>query len=258
MSDGFTYNPKRKRNCFNPNSPDPFKLSRSKIELFYDCPCCFYLDRRCGMARPPGFPFNINSAVDSLLKSEFDQYRASQTPHPYMTQNQIDAVPFQHEQIEVWRSNFEGIEYLHPATNFLVTGAVDDVWVYPDGTLIIVDYKATSKKGEVSLDAEWQRGYKRQMEIYQWLFRMNGFKVSNTGYFVYCNGISTAERFDEVVRFKVSILPYTGSTDWLDQALLDIYSTLSQPTKPDPHPNCPHCAYRLATYSLEAPKPTLI
>ena len=54
--------------------------------------------------------------------------------------------------------------------------------------LHIVDYKATSKDDEVNLDAEWQDGYKRQMEIYRWLFINNGFKVSDTGYFVYANG----------------------------------------------------------------------
>ncbi|MEI9966803.1 MAG: hypothetical protein WDN67_04185 [Candidatus Moraniibacteriota bacterium] len=41
---------------------------------------------------------------------------------------------------------------------FLFSGGVDDVWVAPDGELIIVDYKATSKDGEVTLDAEWQGG----------------------------------------------------------------------------------------------------
>jgi hypothetical protein len=30
-------------------------------------------------------------------------------------------------------------------------------------------------------------GYQRQMEIYQSLFRKNGFKVSSTGYFVHCS-----------------------------------------------------------------------
>jgi 2-isopropylmalate synthase len=36
------------------------------------------------------------------------------------------------------------------------------------------------------LDQEWQDSYKRQMDVYQWLLRQNGLKVSNTGYFVYC------------------------------------------------------------------------
>ena len=33
---------------YNPDSPTPFALSRSKVELFMGCPRCFYLDRRRG------------------------------------------------------------------------------------------------------------------------------------------------------------------------------------------------------------------
>ena len=62
------YNSKRTRNLFDPNSEKPFKLSRSKIDLFWECPRCFYFDRRLGVGRPPGFPFALNSAVDHLLK----------------------------------------------------------------------------------------------------------------------------------------------------------------------------------------------
>ena len=64
------------RRLYNPASTQPFALSRSKVELFMNCPRCFYLDRRLGIARPAGFPFNLNSAVDALLKTEFDRYRA--------------------------------------------------------------------------------------------------------------------------------------------------------------------------------------
>ena len=65
---------------------------------------------------------------------------------------------------------------------------IDDVWVNPAGELMIVDYKSTSKDEKIEvLDKEWHDGYKHQMEVYQWLFRRNGFKVSDTGYFVYAN-----------------------------------------------------------------------
>ena len=66
------YNPQRTRNLYDPNDSQPFRLSRSKLELFLECPRCFYLDRVRGIGRPPGFPFNLNSAVDTLLKKEFD------------------------------------------------------------------------------------------------------------------------------------------------------------------------------------------
>ena len=105
------------------------KLSRSKLELFTQCPRCFYLDRRLGVGRV-GFPaFTLNSATDTLLKKEFDIHRADQTPHRLMAANNIDAVPFQHEMIDEWRENFKGVQYLHEPTNLLITGAVDDLWM---------------------------------------------------------------------------------------------------------------------------------
>src|SRR3989338_3788923 len=62
----------RTRNIFNPKSKEPFKLSRSKIELFLQCPRCFYVDRRLGIGRVSGPPFTLNTATDTLLKKEFD------------------------------------------------------------------------------------------------------------------------------------------------------------------------------------------
>ena len=53
------------------------------------------------------------------------------------------------------------------------------------------------------------------MEVYQWLFRKNVFKVSNTGYFLYCNGNTDKEAFDVRLNFDVKIIPYRGNTDWV-------------------------------------------
>ena len=55
-----------------PDKDDFYKLSRSKVDFFLNCPRCFYIDRRLGINQPSGFPFNLNSAVDNLLKNEFD------------------------------------------------------------------------------------------------------------------------------------------------------------------------------------------
>ena len=118
------YTGRKTRNLFDPHSNVPFKLSRSKIELFINCPRCFYLDRRLGVGQPPGFPFALNSAVDKLLKKEFDLHRNKQTIHPLMKANGINAVPFKHEKLNLWRDALHGgIEYLHKPTNLLLTGA---------------------------------------------------------------------------------------------------------------------------------------
>lgn len=249
MSDYYKAN--RTRNMYNPKSEESFKISRSKIDLFIKCPKCFYLDRRLGIGQPPGYPFSLNSAVDKLLKKEFDMHRAEGTPHPLMKAYGLKAVPFVHERMDEWRDSLRrGVTYHDKDTNLLITGGVDDVWVNPDGELIIVDYKATSKDEEVTLDAEWQIGYKRQMEVYQWLFRKNGFKVSDTGYFVYCNGNSDKEAFDSKLEFDIKILPYTGDDSWIDSKISEIKKCLDG-RMPDPNPDCDFCNYRKAVNEVD-------
>lgn len=241
------YNPRRIKNLFNPQSNEPFRLSRSKIDLFLNCPRCFYLDRRLGVGQPPGYPFSLNSAVDTLLKKEFDIHRAGQTAHPLMKTYGVDAVPFEHAKINEWRDALRGgITFLHKPTNFFITGGIDDLWVSPTGELIIVDYKATSKNGEVNLDADWQIGYKRQMEIYQWLFRQNGYKVSKTGYFVYCNGDTDKEAFDGKLEFNVKVIPYNGDDSWVEPTIIEAKKCLMSDKIPPAKKDCDFCQYTKA------------
>lgn len=250
---GVYYNPKRTRNIFNPDSKEPFQLSRSKIDNFLKCPRCFYLDRRCGVGQPPSFPFNLNSAVDTLLKKEFDAHRTHNKIHPLMETYGVDAVPFDHPKMDEWRDALRrGIKYFHEPTNLIIQGAVDDVWRdNKTGELIIVDYKATAKEGEVSLDADWQIGYKRQMELYQWLFRKNDFRVQDIGYFVYCNGKTDRLAFDGKLEFDVSLLPYEGKTEWIEPTLMSIRRCLTSTSLPESGGECDFCSYRSAVREIE-------
>lgn len=235
----------RSKNTYTPGSVTPFKLSRSKIELFERCPRCFYLDRRYGIGQPPPAPYTLNSAVDGLLKKEFDAHRAAATRHPLQEHYGIDAVPYDHQDIGSWRENFEGVRTHHRPTNFIVFGAVDDVWQNTGGELHVVDYKATAKDSEINLDADWQIGYKRQVEIYQWLLRQNGHSVSDTAYFVYVNGRKDKQAFDGKLEFDVHLLPYQGSADWVEGALARIKKLLENDALPDSSPQCEYCQYSL-------------
>lgn len=246
------YKPNRTRNIYDPDSKELFRLSRGKIDNFITCPRCFYLDRRLGVAQPPGYPFSLNSAVDKLLKKEFDIHRVKGTKHPLMGKYGINAVPLAHEKIDEWRDSLRGgITVRVDDTNVVITGGVDDMWVTPTGEYIVVDYKATAKDDEVTLDAEWQDGYKRQMEIYQWLFRKNGFKVSDTGYFVYCNGKLDNEAFDSKLEFEVKLIPYKGNTDWVEDTILKAIECLKSDKLPDCGSDCDYCKYREAVKQYE-------
>jgi len=238
------YNPQRTSSLYDSASTDPFKLSRSKIDLFLNCPKCFYYDRKLGVGRPPGFPFALNSAVDHLLKLEFDIHRVAGTKHPLIEKYGINARPVAHEDLDKWRHNFTGIQYLHQPTNFLIYGAIDDLWQNPKGEYIIVDYKATSKDEDITeLNKDWQIGYKRQMEVYQWLLRQNGYKVSDIGYFVYCNGQRDRKAFDAKLEFDVTLIAYKGDDSWVEKTITEAHKCLNGDKIPNADPNCDYCNY---------------
>ena len=232
---------------YKPGQKTAFKVSRSKIELFMQCPRCFWLDVRLKIKRPDGPPFNINKTIDELFKKEFDSYRLKSEPHPLMLKHKIKAIPFTHKDLNTWRTNFTGVVALHDTTNLHVFGAVDDIWVNDAGELMVVDYKATSKQSDVSIDSDWQISYKRQIEVYQWLLRHNGFKVSDTGYFVYTNGRLDMDGFNDRVEFRTKIIPYTGSDAWVEPTLKKMKkcmeSDMPQVGTAAMGGECDYCAY---------------
>jgi hypothetical protein len=220
------------------------------LELFLECPRCFYLDRIHGVARPDGMTFSLNLAVDALLKKEFDAYRLKGQPHPVMTMYGVEAVPFKHPDLTTWRDTPTGIRALHGPANFDVFGLVDDVWVHPDGKIAVVDYKATSTPATITLDDK--HSYKRQLEVYQWLLRGNGFEVSDTGYIVYVNATRDREMFNKTLEFGIQILPYTGSDAWIDDALKGAKECLIHDVIPPSVEECEWCNYRRDALSAEA------
>lgn len=235
---------------FDPHATEPFRLSRSKLDLYMECPRCAYLDLRLGVRRVSGPSFTLNNAVDELLKREFDTHRVRGTAHPLLKSYGVDALPLDDPRMEEWRDALRrGISTHHQASNLILRGGVDDVWVTPKGEFIVVDYKATSKKEGPTTTNDLYDSYKRQVEIYQWLFRQNEFAVSDTAYFVYVNGKSDAEAFDAKLEFDVVLIPYKGNSRWVDQALMDLKDMLMSDSIPKVGKAfnggpCDYCVYR--------------
>lgn len=232
-----------KKGKYVPGMKEPYELSRSKVELFQNCRRCFWLDRRCGIAPPGPAPYTLNSAVDELLKREFDGFRASHEVPPLLKRAGLRLYPAQRPELDQWRNNLKGVRVLDHATNLIVYGAIDDLWVDDTSTYYVADYKATAKNGEVSLDADWQIAYKRQVEFYQWLLRGNGLRVSDEAWFVYANGKRDRPSFDGTLLFDISLIPYKGTGDWIAPTLKDIVSLLNEPHPPAQASECDVCAF---------------
>ena len=213
------------------------KLSRSKLELFLDCPRCFWLEMNKGIKRPPPAPYTINTAIDGLLKKEFDVCRENGVAHYILKKYNINAIPYKCDQINTWRANFTGIQFHHKPTDFLVFGAVDDVWVNPEMELIVVDYKATGAKEYKIYDS-----YKRQMEVYQWLLRQNGYKVSKTGYFLFAKVNKEGGFAEGKLSFDLYLEPQEGDILWIENAIQNARKAIDGPV-PSPKTECVYCQF---------------
>ncbi len=218
------------------------QLSRSKIDLFVECPRCLYLDVARAIPRPSGPPFTLNLAVDSLMKAEFDRYRASGEPHPLFATVGLDAVPFPHPDLDRWRHNFTGVRWLDKETGWTLFGAVDDLWKARSGELIVADYKATAR-AEMPTSNNLYPSYRRQMDVYQFLVRRQDFKVNDRGWFVYTNGDRHAGGFGDKLCFTTSMVPYDGNDDWVLDAFRRAVATVEGGSIPDSGKDCKHCAY---------------
>ena len=240
---------KKKNSMYSPHQYEPFKISRSKFGDFLTCKRCFYLDRVKGLEQPKTPGWALNLAVDFLLKKEFDHYRKIQKPHPIMKKNNLNFVPFEHNEIDNWRDSLRGgISYLDKATNLIIYGGPDDIWYdLKSKQLVVVDYKAQSKKIVLEkrqyLNDPFHQGYKLQMDTYVHILRKMGFKTSDKSYFLVCNAEKTYEAFNAKLLFETKLIEYDTKTDWIDESIKDMKKILDSKELPKRNIHCENCAY---------------
>ena len=239
----------RKGSIYQKGTNETFKISRSKFSNFLDCARCFYLERVKGLKDPSMPGWSLNSAVDELLKKEFDDYRKLQMPHPFILKNNLKLIPFQHEQMDYWRNALSGgISYLDENTNIELHGGIDDIWFDPDKKeLVVVDYKAQSNNTPVEtvtyLKSQYHQSYKVQMDVYVYILRKMKFKVSDTAYFLVCNALKTPEKFDAKLHFDLTLVPYKTNTSWVEDKIKEMKKTLELKEVPEINKYCEKCMY---------------
>jgi len=207
----------------------PIQLSPNSINLYYECPFCFWLEKRLGIRRPQPFPYALNIAVDSLLKKEFDIYRKKREPHPLLIDNNIQAGLFSDQnKLNQWRSNFEGIRYYDPNIEATLFGAVDDVLEFPDGKLAPLDYKSTGSKVPTVYDR-----FQIQMDIYTFLLEKNGFSTTKKGYLAFYV-VDKENGFGDRLPFRKELYEITTDPTYV-QGLFEEAVKLLRNNKPPGH-----------------------
>ncbi len=209
------------------------QLSPNSLNLYLECPHCFWLDKNLGIKRPPPYPYALNSAVDSLLKEEFDTYRAKNLPHPLLKDNNIKAHLFGNQKLlNQWRNNFAGVRYFDEQLQATLFGAVDDVLEFDDGKLAALDYKSTGSSAANVYDR-----FQLQLDTYTFLLEKNGYQTARKGYLAFYI-VDKSKGFIDRLPFRKEVLEIETNPSDIYEIFKDAVVALREDPKGTPPP--PH------------------
>ena len=215
------------------NNERPIKLSPNSLNLYYECPLCFWLDKRMGIRRPQPYPYALNAAVDVLLKEEFDKYRKKGELHPLLVANNVPAKLFPNQKLlNEWRNNFEGIRYYDAELDATLFGAVDDILEFTEGKLAPLDYKSTGSKVPTIYDR-----FQLQMDIYTCLLEKQGYKTVRKGCLAFYI-VDKENGFDGKLPFRKEIHMIDTDPSYVQGVFKEAVELLRKDAPPAHNPDC--------------------
>jgi len=157
------------------------KLSPSSINLFLECPRCFYLQIVKGIKRPETIFPSLPNGMDKILKEHFDRFMERNELPPEIKEKCAGYKLFKNKPLlDLWRNNKKGIEFLDPNSNILLHGAVDNILVKGD-KLVILDFKTRG----CPVKEDTHEYYQVQMDLYNLLLRKNNYSTEDYTYLLF-------------------------------------------------------------------------
>ena len=212
-------------------------LSPSKLNLFQDCPLCFWLHMVRGIRRPESIFPSLPSGMDGLIKKYFDKYRAlGKLPPALEGKVQGNLLPDQ-EILEEWRSisKKSSPKYFDNSLNAQLFGALDECFI--DGEFYIpVDYKTRG----YDLKEDSLSYYQTQMDCYTFLLEAEGYKHLSFAYLIYY----IVDKVEENGSVKFRVEPYKLETN--PKRGCEVFRQavkLLQGPKPSPNNECNFCSW---------------
>lgn len=211
------------------------RLSPSALNLFLECPKCFWLEYAKSIHRPRGIFPSLPGGMDLLIKVYFDKYRALGKLPPEL-KGKVDVQLFPDaELLNRWRNWRTGLVYEDPEIGAMLSGALDDLGV-KNSLYVPLDYKTRGfdvKEGGEDF-------YKNQLNCYTLLLKENNLKPAGHAYLIYY--IPKDLKENGMVRFD--IVPKRVDTD--PQEALKVFRdavTILKGPMPESHSVCEYCSW---------------
>jgi len=159
-----------------------YRLSPSALNLMGECPRCFWLTQHGVWKRPEGIFPSLPSGMDRILKVHFDKFRERGALPPELAENKNCSgmkLFGDKKLLEVWQNNRKGISWIDEKGNEL-KGAVDNL-LQKGNRLIVLDYKTRGYE----LKEDTAEHYRNQLDIYNFLFRKNGYGTEDFAFLLF-------------------------------------------------------------------------
>lgn len=146
------------------------KLSASTLNLFVDCPRCFWLSLKKGLPRPSGpFP-SLPVGMDSVIKKYFDTYRGKGQLPPIL-KGKISG--------QLALAMPKTLQYEDPS-GYILYGRPDEYLELPGGLIVPLDHKTRASAPKALLPV-----YQNQLDVYSLLLEKNQYRTAGKAYLVY-------------------------------------------------------------------------
>lgn len=209
-------------------------ISASSLSLFQDCPRCFYLQVKEGIARPKGIPMPLYNKMDILIKNYFDHFRVKGLLPPQLV-NKVEGKLFDNlELLKKWRFWKTGLSFEDKFANVRLVSALDDCLVSDDNFFIPLDYKS---KGEVKENSHIF--HQTQLDIYTWLLDENGYPTKNVGYLVFFAPQNILS--NNLIKFEITPKKIETSKENAKEIFYKALNVLNSDKIPEKHENCEYC-----------------
>ena len=162
-----------------------YKLSPSRMNLFFECKRCFWLRVNEKVERPSGpFP-SLPSGVDKAVKKHFDSFREQGQVPPEIQECSEEDLTLLKDQdfLENARSWRTQPKWTDPQTKAVLRGGVDDLMRNSDGEIVVLDYKTRGYPPKEEKGAPDY--YARQVNLYNLILRENGYSTADYGLILY-------------------------------------------------------------------------
>ena len=212
------------------------KLSPSSLNLFLECPRCFWLQINEGIHRPRGIFPSLPGGMDGVIKIYFDKYREKDKLPPEIEGKIKGKLVRDQELLKKWRNWRTGLEYKDNGTGATLFGALDDC-LEDSGKYLPLDYKT---RGSAPREGDSEKYYGNQIDCYALLLEENGYPVGEFGYLIYYYPKEVKE--NGVVVFDIKPIELKIDPERARKTIWDAIKLLSGPIPPH-HSECEYCIW---------------